>query len=474
MAQTLQHVELVAFSLPGETFFTIHSEHHLLYVSEVAVGLEPPFGVFLLPGFSARAKSLTFKLWLRNAAFPNWKLWYHMDVTLAALIPVPLPALGDRSQFAKNTVLWYFGSSHYCLPSQIVPVGGKCPRSEKSAATKPSATKLSLTLDDLRQLMTLHSGVRELSQAKQTLSGHIDDEIAQNTDEPVPVRLRALKFRLHALHKYVARQRTINDALQSQIYSKKLLISKGLLVIEEEYPQFQEIAKERLAIAEAQVMPLFDLLHQSVYPNMLQLLASAATVLQQVFPIELVLATGRLSISGVAFPSSVKEVLDVCYYGGSEPSVGTEKVISPDQINAGLSFIVLLLRHLASLVNTPLKYHMRFVGSECLLTDTFSVLAKGTPKVLPLYYDANQTEKYALYDSSGRGFVLSNAPFERSLALLSKNVAVLIRAVAALYAELAVSKDNDALTNIIPVDCADNFLWNLQCVLLYMTAPEPA
>lgn len=465
MALKLQHVELVGFSLPGETFFSIHSDLHLLYVSEVAAGLEPPYGVFVLPSFASRAKNLVFKLWLRNDQFPSWKLWFHMDVAIAALKPVLPQALANRSCFGQNTVIWCFGSTHYCLPSQMDAAAEK-PRLPEKFVLKPS-----LTLDHLRQLMTLHAGVRELSHAKQTLSEQIDVAVAQNSHEPVSVRLRALKFQLHALHKYIVRQRTLNDALQSQIYSKKLLITKGLQVIEEGYPPFQEIAQDRLDIAAAQVAPLFDLLHRSVYPHILQLLQAAAAVLQQVFPIELVLATGRLSICGVELPPTMKEVLDTCYYGVDDTDTQSQCVISPDHINAALSYVILLLQHLASLINTPLKYQMQFSGSQCLIMDTLTVLPKGTPRVLPLHYNAAQTEKYASYDSD-RGFVLLNAPFEQGLVLLSKNMAVLTRAVATLYADLDESKVN-ALTSIIAADCSDNFLWNLQCILLFMTAPKP-
>lgn len=434
-------------------------------MSEVAAGLEPPFGVFLLPGFASRAKNLTFKLWLRNEKFPRWKLWYHMDVVLAALKPVPPPALDEHNFLCANTVLWCFGNTHYCLPSQVGPVPQPLIHVEKPIIYKPS-----FTLDHLRQLMTLRGGVQELAHAKQTASEQIDAAVAENTVEPVSVRLRALKFKLHALHKYIARQRTLNDALQSQIYSKKLLITQGLLVIEKEYPQFQEIYKDRLEIAEAQVLPLFDLLRQSVYPHILRLLQSAGTVLQQAFPIELVLATGRLSISGVEFPSSIKEILDVCYYGCGVGKAATDNVLAVDQINAGLCYIVLLLRHLASLVNVLLKHPMRFCDSQCLIVDAVTVVATGLLRVLPLQYSLQHTEKHASYDGSGRGFVLCNAPFEQGLALLNKNLTVLVRSVATVYAELDPAKDN-GFTNNIPADCTDNFLWNLQYILLFMTVP---
>lgn len=455
MAQNLHHVELVGFSLPGESFFTISSDHHLLYVSEVASGLEPPFGVFLLPSFSAAAKSLTFNLWLRNPRYPRWKLWFHMEVAIAALEPVSPPNLHDRSCFAANTVLWCFGDTHYCLPTQIKSGERKLPQWDKSSVSKPS-----FTLDQLRQLMTLYSGVRELAVAKQTASDQIDAAVEQNPAEPASVRLRTLKFQLHTLHKYIARQRTLNDGLQSQIYSKKLLISKGLLVIEDEYPKFQEIYKDRVEIASAQVAPLYDLLHQSVYPTIVNLLRSAGSVLQQAFPIELVLATGRLSISGVEFPSSIREILDVCYHDSKTGH-------AVDRINAGLSYVVVLLGHLASLVNTPLKHPMHFSDSQCVVVDSPSVVAKAPSRAFPLHYNLSQTETRPAYD--GTGSVLTNAPFEQGLSLLHKNVAAFVKCVAAIYADLDPSKEK-GFANNIPAECSDNFLWNLQYILLFMTA----
>ena len=166
-----------------------------------------------------------------------------------------------------------------------------------------------MTLDDIRLITRLDVGVSELQQAKEKLATQIDQVVAQSKSQaPISEQLRALKFKLHTLHKYIARQRTLNDTLQSEIYAKKLRISKGHLLIEEEYPQFQEIYMDRLAIAAAQVPPLLDLLHKSVYPNIFSSLRHIGSVLQQAFPIELVLATGRLALAGLEFPSSVAEI----------------------------------------------------------------------------------------------------------------------------------------------------------------------
>lgn len=470
--RNLHHIELVRFPLDGDAFFTLYTEEQLLYVSEVASGLFL-FGVVSLSVSSV--EPLTFNLWVRDGKNAPWRLWYKLRLNVASLVPVSQRALsGDHKQFfAENTVLWCFGNDHYCVREQLSERARK-----KSHADKPSVTKASMTLDDIRLITRLDVGVSELRQAKEKLATQIDQVVAQSKSQtPISEQLRALKFKLHTLHKYIARQRTLNDTLQSEIYAKKLRISKGHLLIEEEYPQFQEIYMDRLAIAAAQVPPLLDLLHKSVYPNIFSSLRHVGSVLQQAFPIELVLATGRLALAGLEFPSSVAEILDLCYYGTAplrligflqQKDADTQHQQTNEIINAGLSNIVLLLEILASLMNITLKYPMRYFGSRSCLVDVLSP----EKKVLPLYYNPEQTEKFASYENSARGFVLSNAPFEQGLTLLSKNLLVLITGVTDLYSQYYQDKTNHQLANNIPADCLDNFLWNLQYVLLFMTASD--
>lgn len=465
-----------------EVFFSLHANDVLLYVSEiVSASSNPHFGVVSIPHLGKRSPRVKIRVWqLKNAA------WHcHMDLTLDIRKLVLLGRTIDPNPavFGPNTVVWCFDGQHYCLRSDI---------KNYSSRTSSTAKKLkkSYSVDDIRLTTSLCTGIRELEIAKQKLSRQIDAISADLLENPVsyaPEKLRLLKFDLHSLHRYIAKQKRANDTLISQVYAKKLHMSRITLIVEDEFPNFREICAERLEIIDSQIDPVHESLNESIYPDLILMLKLVVAVVGDAFAIG-TLETGHFTILGTQFPSSIKELLETCYYGNSALEVSDVEFENDttSKINAGLSYIVLLVMTLAEIMGVLLKYHMTYAGSQSYLVDHLAPqqlepvdrgmknpLHKPVRVVYPLFFDMDHTEKAASYDT-GRKFVLKNARFEQGLNLLNKNLVMLISGITDLYSQYYHDNlANHLLANNIPVDCLDNFLWNLQYVLLFVTAPKP-
>ena len=104
--------------------------------------------------------------------------------------------------------------------------------------------------------------------------------------------------------------------------------------------------------------------------------------------------------------------------------------------------------------------------------DTGSNIDETKPIAYTLYYDHSKTEKVSgELSGSGRKYDLQNYDFEHGLNLLNKNLVQLINNVTDVYDEFKHDSRESKISNNIPNDCLDNFLWNLQFLILYITAP---
>lgn len=484
-------------SIGREMFFTLHNlQNELLYVSETAIaytGID--FGVMSFPDLGNRIYRVKMSLWINNTHNNQWVLFYKLKVDIRNLIEVnDVEERDNGAQFLPNTILWRFEDGAYCLRAdlhdQYLPSQSRSSSWSRSRASKPS-----YTLDDIRQLTSLSIGIKDFAKSKDKISGQIkqvSEKQRENPDLEIPEKTRYLRFDLHNLHKYIAKQNGANDALHSELYRKKLHIGRSNQIIEEDFPKFKSICLERIEIAEAQIEPLHDSLVSSIFPGLITVLQEIGTVLQDAYPIELLAGTGRYSICGIEFPSTIREILDICYYGTSadatqELGTGSETV-GPyaDSINAGLSYIIMLMTSLAQIMGITFKYPMKLGTSGCYLVDNLSpqqLAPSDTKRVVdvhgaikisyPLFYNPEQNQKFASYENPGRNFTLRNAPFEQGLNLLNKNLVMLIGQITDLYSDYYHDNvGNHLISNNIPVDCLDNFLWNLQYLLLFITAPS--
>lgn len=473
-----------------QLFFTLQdSKDDILYVSEVAIaytGLE--FGVLLLPRLANRLHQATIRIYMKPLYAANWTLFYMLKIDIRNLVNVgKLEDSDHTAMFVPNTILWRFHELCYCLRPDLLDISA-LDRARAISWSRPRALKKSYNLDNIRQLSSLHIGVTEFAELKLKLSDQIESEFMKlqkisdwNSDNIV----RSLKFDLHTLHKFVVKQNSANDALHLDVYQRKLQIGRSKQLVEEEFPHFEGICTEKIEIAQSQIEPLHELLNNSVYPELIVGLREIGSVIRDTFPIESS-ESGRHSICGISFPLRVQELLDFCYYGVNADSDPETQSLSVDKINTGLSYIVQLILTLAGLMNITLKYHMETGGPGSYLVDFLSPQQlshtdqkqtselHSTIKItFPLYYSEDQTQKFTSYETPERNFTMKNPRFEQGLNLLNKNLVMLIGAITDAYSQYFHDNvANHLISNNIPVDCLDNFLWNLDYLLLFMTAHE--
>lgn len=479
-----------------QLFFTLQSiQNDLLYVSEVAIaytGLD--FGVISLPDLGPRLYKAKVSMYMKPLHSDKWVLFYRLKVDVRNLVDVgKLDDRDDDATFVPNTILWRFNDVYFCLRPDLLDYS-VLDRARALSWSRPRALKRSYTLDDIRQLSSLHIGITEFAESKGKLSVQIEQQfltLQKIPDSNSSEKTRYLKFDLHTLHKFIVKQNGANDALHLEVYKKKLQIGRCKQLIEEEFPQFRDICNEKLEIAESQIEPLQDSLNSSIYPGLITVLQDIGTILQDTFPIESSIETGRFSICGIPFPSKIRELLDFCYYGENDKAEQAEpesnsEALNIEKINSGLAYIVQLMLMLASLMNITLKYQMEMSPAGSFLVDNISpqqlsptdqkqaVDFHGSIKItFPLFYSADQTQRFASYESPNRNFTMKNPRFEQGLNLLNKNLVTLIGLITDLYSQYYHDNvANHLISNNIPVDCLDNFLWNLQYLLLFMTAPS--
>lgn len=501
LARDLSHVSFHKLVGPDKVpfssvraFFSLHNaEDVVLYISEVVVAnASAHFGVVSLPDLGRRCYRLRLKLWIEhNSAYA---LFYSLYLDLRNLILLGRGSLDVELQLCPNSVVWSFHDLLYCLPSDYEE--SEWVKSRTTSWSRPHVKKASYTYDDIRHLISLGNGVRDFKLSKEKLSRDVDSVTEELASLEPQENTSQLKFDIHSLHKYITKQKMANDKLLSEVYTKRLHINKILQIIEEDFPSFKEICTERLEIVKSQIAPLYESLNSAVYPYLISTLQEVGAIIQDAFAIELLAATGRFTILGTEFPSSIRDILSICFYGASElhnsleddagqtPEAKHQATI--DKINAGLSHIVFLMSTLSILLDIPLKYQMKYVGSTCYVVDRLSpqqltplkknadnLLPNSLKVVYPLHYDARQTERIPCFDNAERKFDLRYPRFEQGLNLLSKNLAILVTGITELYAQYYHDDlPNHNLSNNIPVDCVDNFLWNLQYILLFITAPK--
>ncbi|GEQ68757.1 hypothetical protein JCM33374_g2425 [Metschnikowia sp. JCM 33374] len=425
--------------------------------------------------------------------------------------------------FGANAIVWTFDGTEYCLRSHLQPrylerfskanIPNSAPghrrvasstfkHANASVAVKPP----SYSVDDARHISSLVVGLRDFDEIKKNASAEIDALSCQSRTPKLVVGIEEHDRLLHSvakLDKLIARQECANESLESEILARRNAAKQIATIVSDEFPSFQRLSEEKMEIVSSQVPPLHDSLAASIYPQILSRTHAIVSELINAFPITLAdNRTGHYCISGIEFPSSIKEILHVCYNetpalhnAGSNPSTlaptansSTDAhhtyVSSVDCVNAGLSEIVAVLNILSSVLGVALKYDLSFSGSRSVLIEHLSpqqVVSNNstTPAAMhvsstvtyPLFYDTEHSEGFVVAEEHKHP---RNVRFERGLALLNRNLSFFVSEIASLYIEYSGDNSNGgggSLVNNIPVDCADHFLWNLHYVMLFITAP---
>ncbi|ABN68662.2 predicted protein [Scheffersomyces stipitis CBS 6054] len=451
--------------------------------------MNPNFSAISLPYTAASSNSANFivKIWCKPvySKLPNsntnteWHLLSENRIDLKKLIYVGKSLHNTEDYFRTNSIILYLNEKAYVMPNSLRVAVAKIrslSTTQRLNSTDRQNVSKSYDFDSLRSLNNLSNSLDELKHTKHKLSSLIDKHVESFYDETNVDNIKMVLGKLHnrnqVLEQSINKQKAINDSLSSDIYNTKIKINQIKELSSDKLNSVLDMGSNQLDFLESELEPIKESLENNVYPSLIEELQLTTKVIQEIIPIYNINNSVKFAIMGMEFPSSIKELLEVCYYNKKNlknfnysPTFDNEHdshAFNIEQVNAGLSYIVQVITCLAHITNLHLKYEMVSDGNR----------NETKPIAYTLYYDHSKTEKVSgELSGSGRKYDLQNYDFEHGLNLLNKNLVQLINNVTDVYDEFKHDSRESKISNNIPNDCLDNFLWNLQFLILYITAP---
>lgn len=431
-----------------DSCFSIHDKHqNLLYISEIIVrNGAPSFSDFMLPQLNDGR--VVVKVWVK--LHDSWNLLIQWCVDLCLLVMVEDIDIDEL--FLDNTIIIKLRDRYYTSSTNLT-----------SGTTVKVKTSLHLSgsynFDSIRSLNSLDKSIKELNTSKQRIARNID-EIIDNKDKLTGERLMSetlrLKLRQDELDKALKKQKSVNDKVLSDIMNCKTKINE-IRQSNDEVPQTQKDGKNELELIESQTMAYEEGL-DLMYNTIKGYFRDYGAVLADIMPIDKTDPLYNLSIMGLECPSSIDEILKVLYSPEDFNLRSVHELSSEhsriSQINTVIGYIVQLISCLVCVTNVPVYYTISHEEDHYTISDF-----KGN--IYPLVYDPHNTIK--VNDQ------IKNEVFETGIRLLNKNLLLVLHHVNTLYKTFDHTTSQPLLNNI-PIDCLDNFLWNLQYLLLFMTA----
>lgn len=479
-----------------DSFFTLHipymNDELLVYVSEdIVSNMNPNFRPISLPTLpDCNSPNVILKIWSKTSESSQWKLFYKYDIDLRKLWYIGDTLIDKENYFHSNSVIFNLNDRYYTMPDSLIVEQEQMISNTSSTDSKHILP--SYSFDSIRSLNSISKSLKELMKSKNKTSKQINELISEPKDllgglsnsNDINIEQEILSTESARLDKYIERQERINDNITSEIMAKKIHISHLKQAINETLPPKVEMAKNHIEIAESQIAPICESLDNLLYPSIVQNLQEATQILKEILFIENLDNSIKFTIMGLEFPLSIKDLLDICYYNKHDLhnyNTGEIKFANEidshqtkvNQINAALNYIVQLINNIALITNINLKYKMHSYESLCYILDPIRSDSNQDIVKYPLYYDQADTLKLPVdrQDRCDRKFDLQNKSFETGLDLLNRNLLSLIKDVADDYDKYYKTNKNTLLSNNIPIDCLDNFLWNLQYLVLFITAP---
>lgn len=479
-----------------DSFFTLHipylNDELLVYVSEdIVSNMNPNFRPISLPTLpDCNSPNVILNIWSKTSESIQWKLFYKYDLDLRKLCYIGETLIDTENYFHSNSVIFNLNDRYYTIPGSIITEQERMINNTFSVDSKHALP--SYSFDSIRSLNSISRSLRELMKSKNKTSKQINELISEpkallrglSNSNGINIEHEMLSTESARLDKYIERQESINDNITSEIMAKRIHIGHLKQAINETLPAKIEMAKNHIEIAESQIAPICESLNKQVYPSIVQKLQEATHILKEILFIENFDNDIKFTIMGLEFPLSIKDLLDICYYNKHDLhnfNTGEIKFASEleshqmkvNQINAALNYIVQLINSIALITNIDLKYKMFTCGSLCYVLDPIRSNSNQDVVKYPLYYDQLDTLKLPVdrLDRCDRRFNLQNKNFETGLDLLNKNLISLINDVVDDYYKYYKTNKKSLISNNIPIDCLDNFLWNLQYLMLFITAP---
>lgn len=450
-----------------------------LYVSEIVSPVSTlSFGKVTIPCLPNQCFNVVLKLWRKKDEESPWLLHFEVIVDLRKLVMLKMPFKElDDGCLRDNSVIWCFDEKRYALPESVIHKNVIDDDKLASQGRGRNVVKLSYKVDDIRQLLSLDTGIKELALLNIKISQQIDSVLeafkgkVSNHDPEVS---RALKFKIHSLHRYVSRQRNNNDTVSSKVYERKILLGKINTALEDQFPPFKEFCEGQLDYVTSQIDPIHESLDAAVSPELYSSLKSIGELISQAFCMNQS-GPDKLAILDTEFPSTTKELLQICY--DSKRDHPPEEPSAIDKLNAGLSYIVAVMLLLADILGISLNYAMKYFGSRSIVEYHIQPPAdrpghrKSVTVTYPLFYDARHTERITINDRDGRRMQVRNVRFEQGLQLLQRNMVTLTGAAHDVYRQIRKSGERPRLS---ASETVDNLLGSLKNVIELMTAPYQA
>ncbi|KAK6205024.1 uncharacterized protein RJT21DRAFT_12595 [Scheffersomyces amazonensis] len=500
-----------------DTFYSLHlvierNEDKLIYVSEIQYcDMSPNFSSISLPFIPTTSQShkIIVKLWYRSifnaidsTNDDSWNLLSVYKINLRNLVFLGHSLNIDDDYFNYNSMVLNLSGRFYTLPDSLkININQlKLSKKKRRQTSREKLISNSYSYDSIRSILKLSKSLKELHMVKHNLLIQFSEAVhslkKSSGIETLEESIGRLRFKIGILEKSLSKQKTVNENLIAEILRTKLNINELKELITDRAAKIQEIADNSVELLSAELEPIEENLGTYVFPSIMSQISLFAKVLREVFEIENIDNSVRFSILGLEFPSNVNEMLDICYYGDSNSKpLSRYKDVSGNinidpreanicQINSGLAYIVQVMNIIANITNCDLKYKM------LVLSDSIIILDPTTDQIIDLKnqkqsniqdqvteyllnYDGTKTERIAndRVQNDSRKYIYKNQNFEHALNLLNKNLVFLINNTTGTYNNYHRVSTNANFSNNIPVDCLDNFLWNLQYLLLFLTAP---
>lgn len=461
LAISFRKVEVETTSLV-DTFYTLHQVHNdgLLYVSEtIEADPDPDFGQIAIPLEVQHQLCFVVRLWCHNT---DWTKVVERRVDLKELVQVG--QIGPHGTcFDANTYIIRLTKGKYYTSPECVKQAISDEHTIGVRRSKPS-----YTFDSIRAINSLHRSITELKTIERKLSKQIDSNISSFA----PDTTTSTAIKCATLNESITKQTVINDRILSQLLRCKTRISEINQAIHGD--SSRSYTQNQIAIIESQFDPLNESLDSIVFPHTLARIKQLTTTVAEVFTIENVSNSLQFAILGLEFPSNIRALLDMCYYGNDWSQV--------ERINAALGYICQIVLMLADITDLCLRYNLLKEQDKWYIWQT-----TGNSTVqCQLFYSLDKNEKVTTRDKSClRNYTLYNAPFEMGLKLLNFDVLSLVKHSHLLFQacswphrHLEKQPDKSQIYRYslldIPVDCMDNYLWNLHFLMLYLTSSSPA
>ncbi|RCK59462.1 UV radiation resistance associated protein [Candida viswanathii] len=468
---------LVKFNLTSllTTFISIHlSNGKLLYISEVISDeMNPQFEVDL-PHIAPNIHKFIVKLWCKTDK--NWEMLCLYKLNLWKSVHIGNQD-NDFDLFKSNTLSLQLNDQWFSYRDMLT-------KEANSINTKVQMRAIpSYTFDSMRRLNYLSNTLQELTISKhnliQQIKCHIGNLQNYNNINNITIILDRLRFQVDKLTHDVSAMKASNEELSNKIYNRKQQLKDLEQMIENFNSNTKELIERKLELYNSEIQGVQQS-EVALQPQLNELLKKYIQIVDFIFPITTIDST-NFSILGFQFPQDHQDLLAVCYYNNPkinlknlyyEPRFESEfqfHNFKVNQINACLALIVQLIMTISNLTNSKLKYKMVLAGNQSYILDEISEeypIPKKTPRNItkpfkfPLFYDARSNEKVL----SGNQYMVMNQNFEYGLKLMNKNLMILIDNVQ----NLIIGSEN--IVSDVPLDCLDNFLWNLKYLELFMTA----